>query len=124
MLAACTVLSWNFRGAKSDQFTRSIKELIREHRPKIVVILEPRISGHEVDLACRRIGYPDWVRYEARGFSEGIWILWNGHDISLKVIHAEFRFIHVLIREADGRAWEMSAIYASPNCALRPALWR
>lgn len=89
-----------------------------------MVILEPRISGREADLACKRIGYPDWIRSEARGFSGGIWILWDGNDISLKVIHAEFHFIHVLIREADGRGWEMSAIYASPNRTLRPALWR
>lgn len=42
------------------------------YRPQVVVILEPRISAREADLACHRIGYPDWVRSEAKVSKVGL----------------------------------------------------
>lgn len=79
------MLTWNCRGASSGQFLRSMKELMRIHHPHILVILEPKTSGLEADEACHRIGKKDWVRSEARGFSGGIWILWDRLEINLQV---------------------------------------
>lgn len=117
-------MAWNCRGAKSSQFTYNMKELIRRYRPKIIVLLEPRISGNEADDSCRRLGRRDWIRSKARGFSGGIWILWDRQEIALTVIHVELHFVHLLVHEANGKIWELTAIYASPQRSLRPALWK
>lgn len=93
------MLSWNCRGAKSRQLLRNIKEMMRLYRPTIIVILESRISGFEADVVCRRIGRSTWVRSEARGFNGGIWFFWDSQDISIRVVHVERHFIHVLIHE-------------------------
>lgn len=50
--------------------------------------------------------------------------LWDGQEISIKVLHVEQQFIHVLISEKDGQAWEMSAIYADPTRSLGLVLWQ
>lgn len=93
-------------------------------RPKIIVILEPRISGTEADEACRRIAFPNWVRSEANGFSGGILVLWNGREVSVRVIHVMHQFIHLVLREKNGHVWELMAVYASPNCTIRSCLWQ
>ncbi|KAJ8767163.1 hypothetical protein K2173_013560 [Erythroxylum novogranatense] len=60
------------QGAAAPIFRRTLREYIREHRPDIVIILEPRISGVEAD---RRI--------EAQGFSGGIWVWWKHNVLTL-----------------------------------------
>lgn len=67
--------------------------------------LGAKIKGKEADDARRRIGMSDWIRSEARGFSSGIWVFGNREVIELKVIYVELHFIHLLLKEDDGRAW-------------------
>lgn len=69
------IVSWNCRGVSSKEFLVEMNELIRELRPKIVIIIEPRISGLAADNVCKRLGKKQWIRSEARGFSGGIWVL-------------------------------------------------
>lgn len=96
---------------------------MRLHRPHILIIIEPRISGHEADEVYRRIAKQSWVRSEARGFSEGLWILWDCHDVDLIILHADQHFIHVEVLDQDGVHWELTAVYASPKKQLRPQIW-
>lgn len=57
-----------------NEFLREIKEIIKVHRPTVIVLSQPRISSVMVDGVCRRLGERKWVRSEADGFSGGIWI--------------------------------------------------
>lgn len=66
------VISWNCRGAASKEFAVELKEMLRNFRPKIVILMEPQISGEAVDKVCRGLGRKRWIRSEARGFSGGI----------------------------------------------------
>lgn len=100
-----------------------MRELLVCFKPAILLILEPRISTIEADDICRRLGKQDWVRSEAVGFSSGIWVMWNRDKISLRVVHVDKYFIHIIIEEGRGGAWELTAVYASPMHHLRPAIW-
>lgn len=66
------MMCWNCRGARSDEFHRELKDLIRVHRPLIIILLEPRINGEVADSVCKRIGKRKWVQSEADGFSGGV----------------------------------------------------
>lgn len=71
-------------------FIPTLKEIVRQHKPDIIIILEPCISGRRADQVCRNItGYKN-KRIEARGFSEGIWFLWKNdgeENLSFPSLH-------------------------------------
>lgn len=67
-----SVLCWNCRGAGSKSFLRNLRELLFIHKPDVVALLEPRVSGVGADRICKLIGRENWVRAEANGFSGGI----------------------------------------------------
>lgn len=72
-----TILSLNCRGAGNQQFLRNLRDLIKVHDPKIMAILEPRISGQVADEVCRKINWENWYHVEATGFNGGVWVLWR-----------------------------------------------
>lgn len=109
------IISWNCRGARSSEFQRNAKEILRRYRPVTLIILEPRIRGTDVDEAYSKLGKTDWAMSEAAGFSGGVWVLWNRADITLKIIHVRKFFILPLVHRNRLRDWELTAVYASPD---------
>lgn len=61
MFEAEKVVSWNCRGAAGREFLVQIREIIREFRPKILIIIEPRISGATADKVCKSLGKKWWI---------------------------------------------------------------
>lgn len=66
------LICWNCRGAKSGDFLRELKKLQRVHKPLIIVLTEPRISGEEIDVVYRKMGKTHCSQLEAMGFSGGV----------------------------------------------------
>lgn len=64
-----SIVCWNFRGVRSGQFLREMKKIMRDFRPMLIVLLEPKISGEAANEICRRIGKNHWNRSKAEGFS-------------------------------------------------------
>lgn len=56
---------------------RKILDLIRNHNPTMIVLLEPKICGSGASRVCKRLGKTHWIRSEADGFSSSVWLLWN-----------------------------------------------
>lgn len=52
-----------------------------------------------------------------------LWMLWDRHAVGIRVVLVENHFIHEHVSEMGGRVWELSIVYASPNRAIRPAIW-
>lgn len=52
---------------------------------------------------------------EARGYSDGIWILWNRIDLQITSILMHDQYIHVEVKEALDATWLLTAVYASPR---------
>ncbi|XP_031402735.1 uncharacterized protein LOC116212324 [Punica granatum] len=116
------VLCWNCRGAGSSRFVRVMKEMIRDHRPNIVVIVEPRISGAKADAVCRKFSDYSVERVEAQGFSGGIWVWWQPNVVQVTVHDRHEQALHCRISQND-RTWEFTAVYASPSIMNRRDLW-
>lgn len=117
------ILSWNCRGAGNRNFLMSLKDLISVHRPEIVAILEPRISGRVADGVCSNIGWEHWYRVEAQGFSGGIWLFWWQEKLEVKIIHEHHQFVHLRVSSRLGASWYLTVVYASPTPSIRRYLW-
>ena len=48
-----------------------------QYKPKIIVLLEPRISGIKADRVVKNLGFDRSHRIKAEGFAGGIWVLWR-----------------------------------------------
>lgn len=81
---------------------REVKDLLREYKPLIFVLMEPRISKAKADEVCRKLGKKKWIRSEASVFSGGLWVLWDEEDVALKMEYAHKSFIHLEVKMARG----------------------
>lgn len=96
-----------------------MKEILKEHRSLVVILLEPRISGDTAEDMCKKLGKDRWIRSEAAGFSGGVWILWNVGDISVKLLYVDRFFLHFEVKMGGRKEWVMTAVYVSPNPYVR-----
>lgn len=119
------IISWNVRGAASRRSIRNIKNLISLHKLHALIILEPRISGTtQADKVCRQLGFPNFFRVEAEGFSGGIWLLWNSLHVQIEIVAYLDQFIHALVSGISEFDWLLTAVYGSPDEAERRGLWQ
>ncbi|KAL4367107.1 hypothetical protein GQ457_05G029110 [Hibiscus cannabinus] len=110
-------------GALDPVFNRSFKLLVKRQKPDVVIIMEPRIDGPDLDTFIRRSGFEFSFRVEAHGFSGGIWLLWQD-SVSIQVLAVSNQFIHTLCSVHDGSgSFFGSFVYASPNSLRRQFLW-
>lgn len=117
------VVSWNCHGAASKGFEVEMKEILRSIRPKIIILIEPRISGEDAEKVCKGLGRRRWVRLEARGFSGGIWVMWEEGEVDIKLLEAHRSFLHMEVRSGLGQRWVLTAVYVSPQAQIRQFLW-
>ncbi|CAL1372119.1 unnamed protein product [Linum trigynum] len=116
-------MSWNVGGAGSRAFLRALKLLTNQHKPDILILLEPQISGTTADLVCEKLGYPDIARVDANGRSGGIWLCWDKKAFDVEITSACFQHLTAKITSANLSSFLLTAIYASPNYQLQPSLW-
>ncbi|XP_019186575.1 PREDICTED: uncharacterized protein LOC109181278 [Ipomoea nil] len=64
-------LLWNCQGASGKSFHRALSNLLKVHKPNILGLFEPKVSGTQANKICNKLGFSDWVRVEAIGFSGG-----------------------------------------------------
>ncbi|XP_019180199.1 PREDICTED: uncharacterized protein LOC109175391 [Ipomoea nil] len=116
------VLVWNCQGAASRTFRRTLKFFLHEYKPSILCLLEPKVSGDQANDICFDLGFDQWLRVEALGFSGGIWVLWK--DVLQVATHrTNPQFILLSIKEENSQPWNLSFVYGSPDHALRQYLF-
>lgn len=53
MTAAEKLICWKCRGAASRKFASDMREIIREYRPRIIIIIKPKKSGDVTARVCK-----------------------------------------------------------------------
>lgn len=59
------ILFWNIQGAASKGFRRSFSTLLKNYFPSVVIMMDPRISGQQVDDFIKSTGFDNSHRIEA-----------------------------------------------------------
>lgn len=116
------ILTWNVRGAAKRHFVNSIRDLNRRYNIRIMVLLEPRISGDRAVTVVQKLGYSNCFLVDAEGYSGGIWLLWQADHVHLQVVACSPYSITSLITMASRQRF-FAAIYASPQACNRRRLW-
>lgn len=95
--------------------------MISQHKPSILALLEPHMSGTHADKVCCKSGFDNWIIIEAVGFSGEIWLFWKQIvDIESIVTHPQFVLFLV---NHDTVKWYLSVVYDSLNAQLKRKLW-
>ncbi|OMO91594.1 hypothetical protein CCACVL1_07070 [Corchorus capsularis] len=100
------ILSYNARGAANPLFKQLVRQLVADHKPTMLIITEPRISGSRGELVRNSLGFDGSEYVDPIGFSGGIWILWHTTEIDVTVKSKTRQEITV-----DIKAWD-----AHPFC--------
>ncbi|KAJ4837028.1 hypothetical protein Tsubulata_027740 [Turnera subulata] len=108
---------------KSDLFSSSFRDIVQQNRVHLAVILEPRISSPTAERVIQTLGFPAWVREDARGFAGGIWILWRPELLHVSVVQRFEQFLHVRVSPHGRSPFFLSAVYASPSESRQSTLW-
>ncbi|GMJ03703.1 hypothetical protein HRI_004039500 [Hibiscus trionum] len=117
------LLSWNVQGCGDWRFLPAARQVLREHKPDLVVFVKPRVSGRKADSVIASLGFPNSHRVKAAGFSGGIWLAWYD-SITVHVLLNHFQFVHFRITDkATSNSALATAIYASPSSTGRKQLW-
>lgn len=118
----CLCFFWNCQGAGSSAFIRSFRFLMNCHKPSLIGLLEPHISGIRADKVVKKLGFTYSHRVEAEGFSRGIWLLWT-EDWNVDVLTNHRQFIHAKVRYKRGDEFLITMVYGSPTPSIRNMLW-
>lgn len=51
------ILVWNCRGAGNNRFKSNFSDIVRQHRPEIVALLEPKVSLQSMGLFFKNLGF-------------------------------------------------------------------
>uniref|UniRef100_A0A803MGT1 Endonuclease/exonuclease/phosphatase domain-containing protein n=1 Tax=Chenopodium quinoa TaxID=63459 RepID=A0A803MGT1_CHEQI len=115
------ILIWNVQGV-GNKLT-IIRELVRIHKPSMLVLVETHISGENSQQVCYKINFSGKTRVDAQGFAGGIWLFWREEEVSVTTFDSNTQHLTVEIRRVGDDPWLFSAIYASPDSNLRRQLW-
>lgn len=120
MVMVKRVICWNCRGLGGGEFASEIKDIIREYKPKTVILLKPRINGEMATKVCQKLGKKRWVSSESVGFNGGIWVSGEEDEVKLKLklLKVQRMFVHMEVKFGEGGWWQLTAVYANPHPSI------
>ncbi|CAN1822966.1 hypothetical protein LINPERHAP1_LOCUS30173 [Linum perenne] len=110
-------------GVGHPKFLAALRAYVAKHKPTVVFIFEPKISGVKAALIIRRLGFDSHVRVDAIGFAGGIWVLWKAASIDIQILSSSSQFIHMQASIQHQPDFLMTAVYGSPLAGRRDVLW-
>ena len=118
------IIAWNCRDALKPSFQNQVRELVNNHNPAVLIIMETRISG---DRACEitdKLPFDGVIHTDTIGYVGGLWMLWNLNKVEVSPFTNTKQEIHVTIKVwSSNSSWVLSTIYASLRSAERKVLW-
>ncbi|OIS99510.1 hypothetical protein A4A49_55188 [Nicotiana attenuata] len=77
------MLLWNCRGANNPNSRRNMDAILHENSPSVRALTETRMADH--DNLLRQLPFTDLLQVPASGFSRGIALLWNNHEVTIEL---------------------------------------
>ncbi|CAL5336206.1 unnamed protein product [Camellia sinensis] len=117
------LLFWNCRDAGNNTFKRNLVEIIKAHKPEIIVLMETKVAFSKLANFFNRLGFTASTIIDPVGRVRGIWIIWDTTQVNVRASTVNPQVIHATVHKEDYDEWVLAAVYASPNPNLRDQLW-
>ncbi|KAL4616112.1 hypothetical protein ACB092_07G175400, partial [Castanea dentata] len=103
---------------------KHVRDLVRNHNPAIMVIMETRLGGERAREVTDRLPFDGAIHTETIGLSGGLWLLWNTDMVEIELWATTEQEIHVEVKVLSSNlSWFFTTIYASPKSEERCILW-
>ena len=98
-------------------FSAHAYELHRRHRPKMLIIIDPRISEDRAQTVIDSLPYTHSHQVDPTGYSGDIWLLWNeSPSFMVEIITRNEHSIHALVKvHSSSASFLFTSVYAPPQ---------
>lgn len=118
------VIVWNYRGAQKPSFQSHVREVVRNHNPVILVVMETRVGGDRAREITDKLPFANAYHTETIGYVVGLWMLWNSDRVDITSMSSTEQEIHAIVKVPNSHSnWIFTTVYASPRSAKRHILW-
>ena len=69
------IIIWNSKGALKPNFQSHIHDLVQNHDPAIMVIMETKLGGVRAKEITNRLLFDEAIHIEMIGYAGGLWQL-------------------------------------------------
>ena len=90
-------LSWNCRGLRSNSTVRRLEEMVREHLPDFLFLLETKNSRDHVRKFQSSLGYDHFYLVDPVGLSGGLALFWRS-TYEVEVLSPSNRIIDTQVK--------------------------
>lgn len=87
---------WNARGANSSEFRRHYAEMVKLHKPVMLVLLKTRINEHKHPI--HELGFFVQIQSPAIGLSRGIVGMWKDDLFKIHEVSSTTQGINVMVQ--------------------------
>lgn len=116
-----SAILWNIRGAGSEASLLYLKDMIRTHKPVMIVILEPKQHARKIGDFARKIGFEEY--FHGDPINTHIWIFWRRY-IDLTDFTITSQSISFNVHRPGKIVIKFTTVYAKCNRVDRLALWK
>ncbi|KAI7996413.1 hypothetical protein LOK49_LG10G01686 [Camellia lanceoleosa] len=104
------LLFWNCRGAGNNNFKRNFVEIIRTHKPEIIILMETKVTFSSMGDFFNRLGFTASTFVDPVGRVGGIWIIWDTNHVNVRASSVSSQAIHATIHKEDFEEWVLAAV--------------
>lgn len=88
------VLIWNCRGMDNLRAVSSLKDLVRNNKPDIIILFETLVHVNKVEDLKRRLGFDFCFAVDREGRSGGVAVLWN-REVECNILNYSLHYINL-----------------------------
>ena len=105
-------------------FQNHVRELVRNHNPAILVLMETKVVGEKAREISNRLPFDNAIHTNTAGYVGGLWMLWNFDRVEVTSLASTVQEIHTIVKVMNSNScWLLTAIYASSRSSERHILW-
>ena len=106
-------LSWNCRGLGNSRAVRSLCDLVKSHRPRILFLMETLVHEMKIKELHIKLGFSGKFTVNSIGYSGCLAMLWDS-SLSCSISGFSNNHIDLIISESTGD-WLLTGYYGFPE---------
>lgn len=123
-MMSTNMICWNYRGISNVNIVNRVQDLIHNHKPVVVCLVETRADEPRVLHFCRKFNRSwEWVAVPAIGMSRGIIVLWKETIGWVSPVAVTKACLHLVISPTPNDSWVLSIIYNGCTLACKRSMW-
>lgn len=111
-------LSWNCRGLANPRAIRLLSDLVRDHRPSMLFLIETICDIEKVLEIKRKIGYDECFVVPRKGHSGGLALFWK-QNIKVTISGSSDHHIDGIVQLANEEPYRWTGFYGFSNRSQR-----